>query len=168
MSVVSKIKGFTLLAVGAAAGVTAYHFLDPERGRVRREQTAEQLAARARERARELRQKIDYRAGEVKGAVAESVGRLRQDEPLNDQTLKHKVESEVFGSGRFPKGSVLVDAHEGVVALRGQVETPEQRGALVEAVRAVDGVREVEDFLHLPGEPAPTVEPARQAGSQPS
>ncbi len=168
MSVVSKIKGMALLGFGAAAGAAAYHFLDPERGHVRREQTAEQLAARARERARDLRQKIDYRAGEVKGVVAESVGRLRQDEPLNDQTLKHKVESEVFGSGRFPKGSILVDAHEGIVALRGQIDDAEQRGALVESVRRVEGVKEVEDLLHLPGEPAPTVEPARRAGSQPS
>ncbi|MDQ4130812.1 MAG: BON domain-containing protein, partial [Actinomycetota bacterium] len=147
-------------------GAAAYHFLDPDRGRV--EQTAEQVAARARERARDLRQRIDYRAGEVKGVVAESMGRLRQDEPLNDQTLKHKVESEVFGSGRFPKGSILVDAHDGVVALRGQVEDAEQRGALVESVRRVEGVRDVEDLLHLPGEPAPTVEPARSVGSEPS
>ncbi len=168
MSFLSKIKGFTLMAFGAAAGAVTYHFLDPDRGHVRREQTAEQLAARARERARDLRQKIDYRAGEVKGAVAESIGRLREDEPLNDPTLKHKVESEVFGSGRFPKGSILVDAHEGVVALRGQVEDAQQRGALVESVRRVEGVKEVEDLLHLPGEPAPTVEPAREAGSQPS
>lgn len=168
MSVLSKIKGMTLLAFGAAAGAAAYHFLDPERGHVRREQTAEQLAARARERARDLREKIDYRAGEVKGVVAESVGRLRQDEPLNDQTLKHKVESEVFGSGRFPKGSILVDAHDGIVALRGQVDDAEQRGALVESVGRVEGVKDVEDLLHLPGEPAPTVEPAREAGAQPS
>lgn len=168
MSVLSKIKGFTLLTIGAAAGATVYHFLDPERGHLRRAQTTDQVAARARERARDLRQRIDYRAGEVKGAVAETVGRFRQYEPPNDQTLKHKVESEVFGSGRFPKGSILVDAHEGVVALRGETENPEQRESLVEAVRAVEGVREVEDLLHLPGQPAPTVEPAREAGSQPS
>ncbi len=168
MSVLSKIKGLALMTVGAAAGVTAYHFLDPDRGRGRRAQTADQLAARARERTRELRQRIDYRAGEVKGVMAERVGRLRPAEPLNDQTLKHKVESEVFGSGRFPKGSIVVDAYEGTVALRGQVETLEQRNALVEAVREVEGVSEVEDLLHLPGEPAPNVQPARDAGSQPS
>ncbi|MDP8961264.1 MAG: BON domain-containing protein [Actinomycetota bacterium] len=168
MSVLSKIKGLALMTVGAAAGVTAYHFLDPDRGRGRRTQTADQLAARARERTRELRQRIDYRAGEVKGVMAERVGRLRPAEPLNDQTLKHKVESEVFGSGRFPKGSIVVDAYEGTVALRGQVETLEQRNALVEAVREVEGVSEVEDLLHLPGEPAPNVQPARDAGSQPS
>ncbi len=168
MSVLSKIKGLALMTVGAAAGVTAYHFLDPDRGRGRRAQTADQLAARARERARELRQRVDYRAGEVKGVVAERVGRLRPAEPLNDQTLKHKVESEVFGSGRFPKGSIVVDAYEGTVALRGQVETLEQRDALLEAVREVEGVSEVEDLLHLPGEPAPNVQPARDAGAQPS
>lgn len=168
MSVLSKIKGLALMTVGAAAGVTAYHFLDPDRGRGRRTQTADQLAARARERARDLRQKIDYRAGEVKGVVAERVGRLRQDETLNDQTLKHKVESEVFGSGRFPKGSIVVDAYEGRVALRGRIETLEQREALVEAVGEVEGVEEVEDLLHLPGEPAPNVLPARDAGTSPN
>lgn len=168
MSVMGKIKGLTLMAFGAAAGMTAYHFLDPDRGRGRRAQTADQLAARARERARDLRRKIDYRAGEVKGVIAERVGQLRPAEPMNDQTLKHKVESEVFGSGRFPKGSIVVDAYEGTVALRGQIETLEQRNALLEAVREVDGVEDVEDLLHLPGEPAPNVQPARDAGSQPS
>ena len=48
-----------------------------------------------------------------------------------------------------------VNAQHGVVQLRGQVESPQLIDELVARTRSVQGVREVENLLHLPGSPAP-------------
>jgi osmotically-inducible protein OsmY len=50
-----------------------------------------------------------------------------------------------------PKGSINVNAENGVVYLRGEVNEPGQVEKLAEAARSVDGVREVKNLLHTPG-----------------
>jgi osmotically-inducible protein OsmY len=85
------------------------------------------------------------------------VHRLRRSpaRELDDVTLAHKVESVVFRDARRPKGQISINAEQGAVFLRGQVESPELIDDLEQAVRAVAGVRSVENLLHLPGTPAP-------------
>ena len=48
-----------------------------------------------------------------------------------------------------------MNVSEGVVQLRGEVANPELLTDLVEKTRKVQGVRDVESLLHLPGAPAP-------------
>src|SRR5690242_9970969 len=72
----------------------------------------------------------------------------------DDVTLTHKVESELFRNEHEVKGSVSVNTANGVVQLRGEVERPELIEELVARARAVQGVRNVENLLHLPGEEA--------------
>jgi BON domain-containing protein len=74
---------------------------------------------------------------------------------LDDTELAHKVESIVFRHPGLPKGSVNINAENGRVFLRGQVDTPDAAARLERAVRDVDGVKDVENLLHLPGTPAP-------------
>lgn len=74
---------------------------------------------------------------------------------VDDTTLTHKVESEIFRDDSVPKGQINVNAQEGVVQLRGEVPSEEMVSDLVEKTRSVDGVRDVENLLHLPGSPAP-------------
>jgi hypothetical protein len=74
---------------------------------------------------------------------------------LNDETLKSKIESEVFRHAGADKGRVNVNSQHGVVQLRGEVESQELVDDLVERVRAVDGVVRIENLLHVPGEPVP-------------
>ena len=76
--------------------------------------------------------------------------------PETDAVLVTKVESEVLGDPDLPKGSVSINAEDGIIVLRGQVERPEQIRRLEKAVRKVDGVQGVENLLHLPGTPAPS------------
>jgi osmotically-inducible protein OsmY len=76
--------------------------------------------------------------------------------PENDAVLVSKVESEVFGDPDIPKGGISINAENGIVVLRGQVEDPEQIRRLEQAVGKIDGVLGVENLLHLPGTPAPT------------
>jgi osmotically-inducible protein OsmY len=77
------------------------------------------------------------------------------DEGVDDVTLARKVETEIFRDPEAPKGSVDVNVQEGVVQLRGEVERQELMDELVGRAREVQGVQDVENLLHLPGDPAP-------------
>jgi hypothetical protein len=61
----------------------------------------------------------------------------------------------VLGRPAFRPLSILVNDVEGVIDLRGEVGDDEVRSELVSAVRAVPGVRDVQDLTHRPGEAAP-------------
>ena len=88
---------------------------------------------------------------------------LRDDQALHaervagydDVELAHKVESVVFRDESLPKGKVSVNAEDGTIFLRGQVDSPDTIVRIERAVRAVEGVAGVENLLHLPGTPAP-------------
>jgi osmotically-inducible protein OsmY len=75
---------------------------------------------------------------------------------VDDATLAHKVESVLFRDRDVPKGEISINAENGVVFLRGQVERPEIVEELADRVRKVRGVRGVENLLHTPGTPPPT------------
>jgi osmotically-inducible protein OsmY len=162
MSFWSKTKGFGLLAMGAAAGAAAQYFLDPIQGRTRRAKAADQAAAAARDLKDEMERQADYRAGELKGAVMEATD-IGESPAADDKTLKARVESEVLGREGMPKGDVLVHAENGIVQLRGQVSTSSLIGELVARTREVEGVRDVRNLLHLPGEAEPVTEPSVDA-----
>lgn len=83
-----------------------------------------------------------------------------QPKAYDDATLAQKVQSEVFRPEDAPKGSVDVNVVEGVVQLRGEVQRPELIEELVGRVRRVQGVKDVESFLHLPNTATPA-EPSR-------
>lgn len=70
---------------------------------------------------------------------------------VDDQTLKAKVESEVFRDTEAPKGDVNVNVELGVVYLRGQLEDQSLIEELEQRVRTVQGVNRVENLLHTPG-----------------
>jgi len=74
---------------------------------------------------------------------------------LNDPTIEAKVETELFREPHVPKGQINVNVQDGVVQLRGEVDRPELIEELVAKARAVQGVRDVENLLHLPGTEAP-------------
>jgi len=73
----------------------------------------------------------------------------------DDVTLAHQVESELFRAHHDAKGRVSVNAANGVVQLRGEVDSAELMGDLVERARSVRGVKDVENLLHMPGSSAP-------------
>lgn len=165
MSFMSKVKGLGLLVIGAAGGAAASHFLDPDRGRTRRAKAADQLGAAARTSLREAERQLDYTAGRVKGAAVEAAKTFAPERDLDERTLKHKVESEVLGHVDVPTGEVLVSARGGVVELRGQVSTQSQIDEILNRTRDVQGVRGVENLLHLPGQPAPNTAAAEAASA---
>jgi osmotically-inducible protein OsmY len=151
----SVIRKAGLSAVAAAVGAAAAYMFDPERGRARRAQARDQLLARARRTGRELDRRARYAAGPVMGTVKKATSRSSKQEP-NDVGLARKVESIIFRPEDAPKGRVSVNAEDGVIFLRGEVETQEQIDMLVRSAEHVDGVRGVRNLMHLPGTPAPS------------
>ena len=57
----------------------------------------------------------------------------------------------IFRDPDVPKGQIDVNAEDGIVILRGEVEGPALIKDLEEKTRSVQGVKDVENLLHLPG-----------------
>jgi osmotically-inducible protein OsmY len=140
---------------GGALGALVAFFFDPRNGRGRRHQLGDRTAAFFRRRVREAARLGRGVAAEAYG-VSQKVQHL-QEEPkdYDDATLADKVRSEVFRDHHFPKGQINVNVEEGVVQLRGEVPRPELIEDLVERTRQVQGVRDVENLMHVPGTKAP-------------
>jgi osmotically-inducible protein OsmY len=150
--------GITLM-LGAAAGAAAQYFLDAQSGRRRRHVARDRGMAIARRQASDAARKVDYAAGQAKGAMAgakPAPSDEKKFDQLGDAALARKVESEIFRAADAPKGKVDVNAENGVVFLRGEVEREwiERLGSEAEKVAGVSAVR---NLLHPPGTPAPTV-----------
>ena len=116
-----------------ALGAGLAYFFDPENGKSRRKATVKRVAVMTR--------------------------RTREQQPRQDDAiLARKVESELFRDAGVPKGKINVDAEQGKVVLRGEADSPEMIDALAGKARNVQGVQEVENLLHTPGQPAPARE----------
>jgi hyperosmotically inducible protein len=151
--------------LGAAAGAAAAWFLDPDAGARRRGVTQDKALKYARKGAAEAESKATYAGGVVKGTATQAApfgGREDAAERLNDPALAAKVQSEIFRDVEVGSGDVSVNAEDGMVYLRGELDSAETIGRLEQAARDVDGVRAVVNLLHGPGEPAPTKEETAQ------
>jgi osmotically-inducible protein OsmY len=139
----------------AAVIAAAMYFFDRENGKRRRHMAADRTAGFFRRKARLLDRGRQRAFSAGYGTVQKAKHRNEEEKPQpNDATLKAKVESEVFRDARVPKGRVDVNAENGVVYLRGEVDSPDLVAELEEATRKVHGVREVENQLHAPGSKA--------------
>jgi len=116
--------------LGGAVGAALAYFFDPDNGRKRREEAIKRTAK----------------------AFRQTGGKGRTD----DVTLARKVESEIFRDAEVPSGQINVNVEDGVVYLRGELEQPDLIEDLGAQARKVQGVRAVENLLHVPGEEAPT------------
>jgi hyperosmotically inducible periplasmic protein len=150
----SPLPFFTAAALGGAA--LAY-FLDPQSGRRRRHQSRDKARSFARHATKRARKLVHHVSADAAGAArrAAHAARPPADVQLDDATLVDKVESIVFRDHDFPKGQVNINAENGVVFLRGQVDRSELVEALEARVRKVRGVRGVENLLRTPAEQPP-------------
>ena len=141
-----------IIAALAAAGAW---LLDPVSGRRRRALLRDRTAGLLRRVARRSGRFGRHVASDTQGLVQRAAHAGPEQRVLDDATLKNKVESELFRAADSPKGRVSVNAQHGVVQLRGEVDSPDLIEDLVEKTRSIQGVREVENLLHVPGSPAP-------------
>lgn len=131
-------------------------FMDPERGKRRRNMLRDQILARMRRTGRGVR-------GVFRGAAAETYGvshRIvhlvpRSTEVTDDETLRQRVESQLFRDRHIPKGDLNINCEHGMVILRGELDSAIEIAQLEERVRHMTGVRGVQNLLHLHGTPAP-------------
>jgi hypothetical protein len=144
-------------AAALGAGMALMYFLDPDRGRGRRAQTVDRIAGLFRQAGRRTEQVARRATAEAYG-IGQHVRHIGpdRDEPENDAVLAHKVESVLFRDPQIDKGRIDINAENGTVVLRGIAETPERIHEIEGRVKAIDGVRDVENLLHLPNTPAPT------------
>lgn len=148
------MKPFLLFAgIGAALA----YFFDSQNGARRRNMTRDRTLGFFRQGGRKAE-----KAGRAVGAQAyglkQKATHLREEEKPqpDDVTLARKVETEIFRPEDAPKGQVDVNVENGIVFLRGEVERPEIIKDLEGRARKVQGVREVENLLHLPGSSSPS------------
>ena len=133
-----------LIALGAALS----YFFDPDNGKRRRKIAADRLAGLSRRHGKRL----------AKGAASQAHGLTQKathlkEEPKpqpDDVTLARKVETEIFRGAEVPKGKINVNAENGKVVLRGEVDSAELIDDLVSKARKVQGVQDVENLLHTP------------------
>jgi len=151
----------TFLA-GAAVGAAAAYFLDPQGGARRRNETRDRTLSKMKSRASDATGTAKQAAGKARGAVHSVTPSMpgHGDAP-DDATLVRKVESEIFRSADAPKGSVSVNAENGVVFLRGEVDDRDWIQRLGSEAKKVEGVKEVRNLLHLPGTEAPVAPATR-------
>ena len=147
---------------GAIAGAVAVYFLDPERGRARRAQFVDWSNARLRRGWRALNQ-LGSRTGSNAAAFPQRMVSLRSGpRPVDDLTLRDRIESEVFRNPELPKGQINFDVNSAIVTIRGQVDNAYQIATVEKAVLKVPGVSGVENLLHVDGTPAPNKAHARE------
>jgi osmotically-inducible protein OsmY len=136
----------------ALGGAALAYYLDPQHGRRRRHLTRDRALSLAKHGNRRGRKLVHHVASDARGYVERVKHARGGREELDDATLVDKVESIVFRHRDVPKGQINVNAENGVVFLRGQVEKRELVDALEARVRKVRGVKGVENLLHTPGE----------------
>jgi osmotically-inducible protein OsmY len=137
-------------------GALLAYFFDPDNGRRRRAMARDRIPAFARG--------MGKNAQRTGGAVVAKAGGMKQkathlkekEKPQpDDVTLAHKVETEIFRDADVPKGQINVNAENGKIVLRGEVDKPELIEDLEKKTKKVQGVTEVENLLHTPGTAAP-------------
>lgn len=149
------------LAGATAIGFGAAWFFDPNSGAQRRNELRDKFASRARTGAGSVAGAARDIGAKAGGAVASKTSGTT--EPANDQALADKVKTEVLGDPEVPKDRINIDVSDGIVALRGEVDSRELMQALDDKARNVEGVRDVQNLLHLPGTPPPNLEPVAGA-----
>jgi osmotically-inducible protein OsmY len=134
------------------------YIADPQAGKRRRARVRDRFAhmkrvatrklpRAAERRGRFLRGKLEGVRHDVQELAAVGVHRSVPD----NETLVARVRSEVMRKAHVSAGEVHVDAYEGCVTLRGQMESEAMIERLVDETRRIEGVGQVRSYLHLPG-----------------
>lgn len=134
-------------------GAMLAYFFDPENGSRRRAAVRDRIFSSAKDKAESMGKPV---SAEARAAKEKATNLAQEDKPQpDDVTLARKVETEILRDSDIPKGRINVDAENGKVVLRGEVEKPELIKDLEKRTKKVQGVQEVENLLHVPGAPAP-------------
>jgi osmotically-inducible protein OsmY len=149
----ANTRKLRLLIIGGGTAALLVYLFDPDRGKTRRTQMKDRIGGLLRT-AQQRAGRTGRRAASDVAGFKDRVIHAGDTPPPNDPALAAKVESEVMG--RYPQLSINVNAQHGVIGLRGEVSTEDLRSEIEQAVRKVTGVIDVDNLLHLPGQPPPS------------
>ena len=137
-------------------GALLAYFFDPDNGRRRRALARDRVPAFFRNMSESAERKRGAVAAKAEGMKQKATHLKEEEKPQpDDVTLARKVETEIFRDADVPKGQINVNAENGKIVLRGEVEKPELIQDLEKKTKKVQGVTEVENLLHTPGSAAP-------------
>ncbi|GAC1508303.1 MAG: hypothetical protein NVS2B16_04920 [Chloroflexota bacterium] len=152
-----------LLYLVATLGAT-YYFFDPTHGK-RRRQTALDQASSSLGRGSQAASSVATNvSNQTHGFVRETVKHIPDNPAPDDNTLRDRVESELFRDPTIPKGNLNIFVIDGVVDLRGELASQQLIDTVIERAQAVEHVKGVRSYLHLPHTVAPNKEEAIEAG----
>jgi osmotically-inducible protein OsmY len=159
MKVVGKVATSRVgcLAIGAGA----MYLADPDRGRSRRAELRSRAEGVARGQVRRAGRRTEAGQRDLMHRLEGAMARARGGgtfHPESEVDLREHLRQVVHTVAR-PGHQVNVDVAAGRAKLRGQVQDEAERARIVRAVGQVQGVAEVEDLTHLPGQPAPNKKP---------
>src|SRR5436189_4501916 len=132
-------------------GALIAYVMDPQSGRRRRTMLRDRTLATFRRTGRKTARAGQGVAAQAYG-IKQKVTHLKEEpkpQP-DDATLARKVETEIFRDADVPKGKINVNAENGKIVLRGEVDSPELIDDLVSKAGKVQGVQDVESLLHTP------------------
>jgi osmotically-inducible protein OsmY len=149
---------------GAAMGAAAAYLFDPDEGNGRRAKLRDRAGALLRQSRERADQLSRHASNVVQGTRHELGGAADLDRDMDDATIADRIRSEVLGRRELTADGVVVNVENGVAQLRGVVPTREAVEDIVDRTRAVPGVVDAQNHLHLPDEPAPNKQAARSTG----
>jgi hypothetical protein len=143
----------------SVVGAMVTYLMDPERGRRRRHLLRDRAMGRWRRFGRAMTRRWRGAAAETYGMSHRMVHLVpRTTEVADDETLRQRVESQLFRDRHIPKGHLNITCEHGMVILRGELDSPAEISHIEDRVRRVHGVRGVHNLLHPHGTPAPNKE----------
>jgi osmotically-inducible protein OsmY len=129
-------------------GALIAYFFDAQSGRSRRAEARQRVPAVFRRTTAKAGQAGRAASSQATAVKAKAAHRKEAEKPQpDDVTLARKVETEIFRDAEVPKGKINVNAENGKVVLRGEVDEPSLIEDLEQRTKKVQGVREVENLL---------------------
>jgi gas vesicle protein len=140
-----------IFGAGTLIGAVLGRLFDPVSGKRRRAELRDRTAAFFRRSGRKAARVGRYTGSYAHGLKQRATHLREQPKDLDDATLADKIETKIFRPADVPKGQINVNVQQGLVQLRGEVPRTEMIDDLEKQVRAIQGVRDVENLLHVPG-----------------
>jgi hypothetical protein len=163
---VSRGQAIGLSVCSAIGGALAMFLCDPLRGRARRHLLRDMSLARVRRTLRAMNAAWRGASADLTGASHRMLHLVpHPTDVADDETLRQRVESQLFRDRHWPKGDLNITAEHGMIILRGELDSPAEIVSLEKRVARVPGVRGVHNLLHPHGTPAPNKQRSRIAAA---
>ena len=137
----------TLRAFAVGAGAAYLH--DPVRGKRRRRMLVDRIARAFRRLSRFVSRRLGHRSLRMRGLAADIGGAEPAVRPIDDAAVLQRIRSDALRDVGVSTSAIDVSVEDGVATIRGEVSSATLADDLVDAVRAVPGVKDVAAMIHV-------------------